>query len=236
MAQEEANGPGDPYAGYDDGHVREGEPVEVAPREVPQREGDPRIGRSMRTALLLGMATAWLGALAAWPSYAVLALVAWSTVARATDRTVTGLVVRRYDYGRRRGDVPWAVALSPFHLAVGAVATFVGLLLPAAVALAGMFAATLLLSGTSGEEPGPGTPLTLVTGGILGLLMLWMGPGSASLRRGSRSIVRRLVPQGLPSQVVTGLLVGVGLALAAVAMGNGASISWEPLSGNPFGH
>jgi serine/threonine protein kinase len=233
VTREEAPEPVDPHAGhddYDDGHVQEDEPAEIAPRE-----GDPRIGKSMRTALLLGLATAWLGALAAWPSYAVLALFAWSTVARATDRTVTGLVVRRYDHGRRRGDVPWAVALSPVHLALGAVATLVGLLLPAAVALAGVFAATLLLSGSSGEQPGPGTPVTLVTGGILGLLMLWMGPGSASLRRGSRSIVRRLVPQGLASQIVTGVLIGVGLVLAAVAMGNGASITWEPLSGNPFG-
>jgi hypothetical protein len=65
--------------------------------------------------------------------------------------------------------------------------------------------------------------------------MLWWGPGGASLRRGSRSVVRRVVPAGLAAQVVTGVLIGLAVVAGAVALANGASLSWNPLSGNPFG-
>ncbi|EWT02742.1 hypothetical protein N865_04135 [Intrasporangium oryzae NRRL B-24470] len=189
----------------------------------------------MRRALLIGLAATWLGALATWPAYAVMALAAWSAVARATDRTVTRLVVRRYAHGRRPSDVPWAVILSPLHLLIGAIATVVSMILPALVGLAGVFAAALLLSGSSGTEVRPGAPITVLVGGILALLMLWTGPGGASLRRGSRSIVRRVVPDGPPSEVLAVVLTVVGIALAYMAISGSSSVSWAPLSGNPFG-
>jgi serine/threonine protein kinase len=203
--------------------------------EPAQREGDPRIGLPMRTGLLAAAGAAWIGALMAWPGIAIVVLAALSVLARATDRSVTALVMRRYDFGRRRSDVPFAVVSSPWHLVVGIIATAVGLLLPVAVALAGIFAGALLLAGTQGSDLGPGTPVTLAVGGVLGLLMLWWGPGGASLRRGSRSIARSLVPAGVASQVVAGLLVVLGVAAALVALQQGASLTWSPFSGNPFG-
>jgi hypothetical protein len=189
----------------------------------------------MRTGLLAAAGAAWIGALMAWPGIAIVVLAALSVLARATDRSVTALVMRRYDFGRRRSDVPFAVVSSPWHLVVGIIATAVGLLLPVAVALAGIFAGALLLAGTQGTDLGPGTPVTLAVGGVLGLLMLWWGPGGASLRRGSRSIARSLVPAGVASQVVAGLLVVLGVAAALVALQQGASLTWSPFSGNPFG-
>src|SRR6478609_2646863 len=203
--------------------------------EPAPREGDPRIGLPMRTGLLAAVSAAWIGVLMAWPGIAVVALVTLSALARATDRSVTALVLRRYDFGRRRSDVPFAVVSSPWHLVVGIIATGVGLLLPVAVALAGIFASALLLAGTQGTELGPGSPITLAVGGVLGLLMLWWGPGGASLRRGSRSMARRLVPVGLASQVVGGLLVVLGLVAALVALRHGASLTWKLFSGSPFG-
>ncbi|WP_330474650.1 serine/threonine-protein kinase [Terrabacter sp. C0L_2] len=208
---------------------------EWAEEEPEQREGDPRIGMPMRTGLLAAFGAAWVGALMAWPGIAILVLAGLSVLARATDRSVTALVLRRYDYGRRRSDVPFAVVSSPWHLVVGVIATAVGMLLPVAVALAGIFAGALLLAGTQGTDLGPGAPITLAVGGVLGMLMLWWGPGGASLRRGSRSIARRVVPAGLASQIVAGLLVVAGIAAALVALQNGQSITWNPFSGNPFG-
>ena len=201
----------------------------------PEREGDPRIGLPMRTGLLSAVGVAWIGALMAWPGIALLVLVGLSVLARATDRSVTALVLRRYDYGRRRSDVPYAVVSSPWHLVVGTIATAVGLLLPVAVALAGIFASALLLAGAQGTELGPGAPVTLAVGGFLGLFMLWRGPGGASFRRGSRSMARRLVPAGLAAQVVPGLLVAFGLVAALVALQRGVSLSWDPFAANPFG-
>jgi predicted Ser/Thr protein kinase len=203
--------------------------------EAVEREGDPRIGLAMRSGLLAAVALAWTGALMAWPGVALVVLVVLSALARATDRSVTALVLRRYDYGRRRSDVPFAVVSSPWHLVVGTVATAVGLLLPVAVALASIYAVALLLAGTQGTELGPGAPTTLAVGGLTGLLVLWWGPGGASLRRGSRSMARRLVPAGLANQVVTMVLAVAGIVVALVALQHGDSLTWAPFAGNPLG-
>ena len=203
--------------------------------EVVEREGDPRIGMAMRTGLLASVAAGWLGAFSAWPGVAAIMLVAWSSIARATDRSVTGLVLRRYDHGRRRSDLPWAVGLSPWHLGLGVVATVVSLLLPLAVTLAGIFASALLLAGARGAQLDPGDPITLVVGGAIGLTMLWWGPGGASLRRGSRSIVRRLVPEGLATKVTTAVAVVFAVVVTVVSVTHGVPLLWAPFGGNPLG-
>ena len=206
---------------------------EEQPEQAP-REGDPRIGKAMRTGVLGAAGIAWVGALMAWPGYAVVALAVWSVLARATDRSVSALVFRRYAHGRRGSDIPLAVITSPWHLLVGAIATAVTLVLPVAVALAGIFATALLLAGATGAELVPGSPTTLAVGGIAGLAMLWWGPGGVSLRRGSRSIVRRAVPVGTASQVVAITLVAAGLVVGLVAVDHGASLTWLPFGGNPL--
>jgi hypothetical protein len=65
--------------------------------------------------------------------------------------------------------------------------------------------------------------------------MLWWGPGGTSLRRGSRSIVRPLVPAGLPAQVFVVLATAVGVVLVAMAVSRGSALDWVPWTGNPFG-
>ncbi|MDN5797598.1 MAG: serine/threonine protein kinase, partial [Intrasporangium sp.] len=203
--------------------------------ELPPREGDPRVGLARRTGTLLTLGAAWLGLAAAMPGIALLVLAGWSLLGRSVDRSMTGLVRRRYDRGRRRSDVPWALAASPYHLVGGALATVLALILPAAVTVAAVFASSLLAAALRGGELIPGSPGTLLAGAAAGLLMLWWGPGGTSLRRGSRSVVRRVIPPGLPTQVVGFACVATGLILAAVALSRGASLDWQPWSGNPFG-
>jgi hypothetical protein len=203
--------------------------------ELSPPQGDPRIGLAPRTGTLLALAAAWLGLAAALPGIALLALAGWSVLGRSVDRSLTGLVRRRYDRGRRRSDVPWAVVASPFHLVGAALATLVGLLLPAVVAVAAIFASSLLDASLRGGALSPGSPATLLAGAAGGLLMLWWGPGGTSLRRGSRSIVRSLVPMGLPTRVVVIVCVVGGFVLAVVVLSQGASLGWRPWTGNPFG-
>ncbi|MDN5778204.1 MAG: serine/threonine protein kinase [Humibacillus sp.] len=216
--------------GYDADHDDHDEQAGVV-----EREGDPRIGMAMRTGLLVAVAAGWLGAFSAWPGVAAIVLAVWSSIARATDRSVTGLVLRRYDHGRRRSDLPWAIGLSPWHLVLGVVATVVSLLLPLAVTLAGIFASALLLAGTRGGQLDPGDPITLVIGGAIGLTMLWWGPGGASLRRGSRSMARRFVPEGLATKVTAAVAVVFALVVVVVSVSHGAPLLWSPFKGNPLG-
>jgi hypothetical protein len=47
--------------------------------------------------------------------------------------------------------------------------------------------------------------------------------------------MRRLVPAGLSTQIVAGVLAVLGVVAGAVAIVNGASLTWNPFSRNPFG-
>jgi len=144
-------------------------------------------------------------------------IILWSWSARFADRSVTSLVVRRHERGRRRRDVPLAVVASPWHLIISAVATVIALLLPATVAIASTFSAALAIVAVSGGDPQPGRSLPLVVGGFLGLMMGWWGPGGASLRRGSRSLVRGVAPGKVATDILvaTLLLLGAGLGVWA---------------------
>ena len=112
---------------------------------------------------------------------------------------MTSLVVRRYAGGRRRSDVPVAVAASPWHLVSAALGTVVALLLPAAVAVAHVLRGVGVVSLTGGS-PRPDTSAPLAAGALLGILTAWWGPGGASLRRGARSLVRGTVRGGRPAR------------------------------------
>jgi serine/threonine protein kinase len=212
----------------DDGWVEE-EPYTI------RSEGDPRIGKALRTSALMGLGIGWLGLVAAWPGVAVVVIVVWSSLARAVERSMTGLVLRRHDRGRRPSDIPWAVMQSPWHLVLGMVATSVTLILPAAIAAAGVFASALLLAGATGSDVEPGTPVTLVIGAAMALLMLWWGAGGAPLRRGSRSIVRAILPAGPISQVTGWVLAGGGVVLVLMSGSRGANYGWWPFQSGPFG-
>jgi len=178
---------------------------------------DPRIGRPSRVGTLLALMVGVLGVVAVWPIVAAGLIIVLSWSARLADRSVTALVLRRHERGRRRRDVPLAVLASPWHLIVAAVATVIALLLPATVAIASTFSAALAIVAVSGGDPQPDRSLPLVVGGLLGLMASWWGPGGASLRRGSRSLVRGVAPGTVATNIVvtTFLLLGAGLGVWA---------------------
>ena len=190
---------------------------------------DPRIARAPRTGTLLaGMAVlVALGAVVPLVAGGVLTL--WSLAARFADRSVTSLVLRRHLAGRRRSDVPLTVVASPWHLLRAALATVLTLLLPLFVAVATALSVSLLMVAGSGASPAPERSLPLAAGGVLGAWMLWWGPGGASMRRGSRSLVRGAVRSQRVSQWVGVVLLALAVALAVVAWNRGGQLDWWPL-------
>jgi hypothetical protein len=137
--------------------------------------------------------------------------------------------MRRYRYGRRRADLPMAVALSPWHLVVAAGLTLAGLIVPVLVAVSAAFCATLGVSALTSASIGPALAPSAAAGFAAGVLLAWWGPGGASLRRGSRSLVRG-VARGT---TVTAVLVGAFLVAAAVLTGlalvRHGQLTWWPL-------
>ena len=198
---------------------------------------DPRIGRSSRAGTLAALLVAFVGVtsvvpLLGWALYAV-----WGLVARTVDRSLTGLVLRRYEVGPRRSDIPLAVLASPWHLLTATLSTALSLLLPLAIGvivplvLSGLVTTTEVMAGV-----GPDHPLAVGVGALVGGWLGWWGLGSTSLRRGSRTMVRGSVPAGAPTVVVTALCLLGGAALLAWAVLTGEHVSWWPLApgSNPW--
>ncbi len=191
-------------------------------------EPDPRIGRAGRTGTLLALLAALVAGAAAFPVVAVAVAVLWSWVARTADRSVTSLVLRRHHRGRRRSDVPRAVAASPWHLVVGLVATLVSALLPAVVGVSAAFSAALAMVAVTGGSPEPDRAGPVAVGAVVAGLMAWWGPGGAGLRRGSRSIVRGTSPGPRASRVVVVLLLAAAAGLAVWNLQQGLTPQWWP--------
>ena len=194
--------------------------------------GDPRIGRPSRSGTLLALVAVLAALSARAPLVAVLALVAWMALARTADRSVTSLVMRRHERGARGSDVAVAVASSPWHLVVGALGALVTVVLPLLVGLCAMFATSLVVGGLTGQDVPADGILPLAAAAVFAALTAWWGPGGASLRRGSRSIVRGTSPGATARQVVAALLLVAAAALLASAVAAGEP-SWWPRTSPP---
>jgi serine/threonine protein kinase len=191
-------------------------------------EPDPRIGRPARTGTLLALLAVVVAAAAGFPVVAAVVAVLWSWAARTADRSVTSLVLRRHNRGRRRSDMPLAVVASPWHLVVGALATVVSAILPLVVGICAAFSTALATVAVSGGSPHPNTAPPLAVGALIAALMAWWGPGGSGLRRGTRSIIRGVSPGQRTSQVLVVLaLVGAG-ALVVWSLQNAGIPDWWP--------
>ena len=191
-------------------------------------EPDPRIGRPGRTGTLLALLAVVVAAAAGFPVVAAAVAVLWSWAARTADRSVTSLVLRRHNRGRRRSDMPLAVVASPWHLVVGALATVVSAILPLVVGICAVFSAALATVAVNGGSPHPDSAPPLAVGALIAALMAWWGPGGSGLRRGTRSIIRGISPGQRASQVLVVLaLVGAG-ALVVWSLQNAGVPQWWP--------
>lgn len=207
-------------------------PDRAAAPPAPGEQGgpDPRIGRSQRTGTLLAMLVALVGGSMVAPllTWGVFAL--WSVVVRTVDGSLTGLVLRRHEAGRRRSDVPVVVLTSPWHLVSAVLRTLFALVLPlgmgALVAL--VFAGFVTTTGTM-VGVGLDHPLPVGLGSLVGAALAWWGLGSVSLRRGSRTVLRGVLPPGPLTMVLVTLGVVGGGALAVWSVLSGLPVSWWPL-------
>ncbi|MBT9254923.1 serine/threonine protein kinase [Phycicoccus sp. MAQZ13P-2] len=219
--------PGPPPSALPPGRLP-GEPDD----DVDEARVDPRIGLPRRSGVLLALLALLAGTAAAAPLVALGALAAWMVLARTADRSVTSLVMRRHDRGARGTDVAVAVVSSPWHVVVGAVGTLVTLALPLLVGVSAMFAAALVVGGATSASTRADGVVPLLAAGVFTALTAWWGPGGASLRRGSRSLVRGATGRPPVRQVlVVALLLGGALLTALTASRGGPE--WWPLPQAP---
>lgn len=207
----------------------------ATPLTGPAPGGDPRIGKAARSGTLAAALALFVGLGAVLPMVAWGLFAIWSVATRTTDHAVTAMVIRRHEMGRRRSDVPMAVATSPWHLLLSALGTGLALLLPLAFAIAAVVISAGVLTQTGVLRADVDHPVPLAIGTLLGALIAWWGPGGVSLRRGSRTAVRALAPGPLSTQVAVVALVAIGAGLLVWGVWTGAAASWWPWTGDaPF--
>lgn len=206
-------------------------PVAGVPADRP---GDPRIGLPRRSDVLAAGLAALVALAAAAPFVALLVALAWSLVARTVDRSMTATVLRRHRAGRRRSDLPVAVAASPWHLTTAALATTVAVLFPLVVGGCGMLATALGLSLVDGAGVRLSAPLPLAAGAVVAALVGWFGPAAPGLRRGSRTLVRGLTPVPAARYAAIALLLVVALGITGALVVGSVDVSWWPLQASPL--
>ena len=216
------------------GPVRPGAPV-AADGSPEVAHTDPRIGLANRSGVLAALVAVVTAAAAVVPMATLIALLALTVLARAADRSVTHLVVRRHASGVRRSDVPVAVVTGPWHVLLAVVASAIAAVVPFLVGISTTFCAGLAVASVNGGSPRPAMAVPLAAGALFAVLMAWWGPGGASLRRGTRSLVRGVTgPAALRQSLVAVLLLGAG-ALVVVAVVRSGVPAWWPFSGAPGG-
>lgn len=192
---------------------------------VTAGQGDPRIGRPTRTGTLAAYLVLLVAAGAVFPVVTLAGVLTWLVLARTTDRSVTSIVLRRHERGRRTSDVPVAVVSGPWHLLLAVLGTVLAIILPLVVAVSAAFCAALVIVAVSGGPTRPNDFIPLAVGTLFGVIMLWWGPGGASTRRGSRSLVRGLSPAAVAPVLVSLLVISAG-GIVAWGLLHGAPVWW----------
>lgn len=219
----------DGYDGYDGSS-----PYDSPASQSRQQSGshlDPRIGQSARTGTLAALAVCVVAVCAHWPIMSVILIFGWSFAARWNDRAITSMVLRRYQSGPRKYDSLVAVATSPWHAIVGAFSALLTMVIPAFVAGCVVAAAAVGIHLIDHQPTSVGRPVPLALGVLAGLTVLWWGPGSTGMRRGSRSIVRSVARDQVRTRVVIGLCAAVAAVAVLVAVNAPLhEVSWLPYS------
>lgn len=212
-----------------------GPPVPLVPPESGAGAPvDPRIGRRARTGTLAALALAVAALATVLPVAAVLVGLAWSTLARTADRSVTALTMRRSEHGVRGRDIPLAVLSGPVHLVAGVAGALLTAPIPLALGIAAGFGTAVVSGAGRGIAPDPTDPLPLAAGMLAAILTAWWGFGGTSLRRGSRSLARGLAPGSVGAVVVGGLLLAAAAYLAVRSQATGVTADWWPLRNGPI--
>ena len=213
-------------------------PANAANRGAPWQGGpgqqDPRSGWPSRVGTMLALVVGVLGVATVLPMVAIGLVALWSLLARFADRSITSLAVRRHDRGPRRSDVPVTIVASPWHALLAALTMVLTLIIPGIVAVGSTFAIALASAAGTGGNPQPDRPVPVVAGGLLGLLTCWWGPGGATLQRGSRSLLRALVPGKGATDFVVATFVLTGVGLGAWAWVRNGQPDWWPWSLDHF--
>ncbi|MGO2037670.1 MAG: protein kinase domain-containing protein [Brevibacterium sp.] len=157
----------------------------------------------------------------------------WSVFARTGTRLDRKVQKHRYERGLEGGGFGRTLASAPGALLASALTSIASFILPA---IAGIAMLVLTRLDIAGIVPGDFSEQWSVwAAGAAGALVLWVGPGAASLRFGSKLLVSGVTRNQLGRLIAlaaTALLIIIGL----MVIQSGANMTWWPLTINPFNY
>jgi serine/threonine protein kinase len=185
----------------------------------------PANQQAARSVVVVALMLALAGLMALYPSLGLLVTALLVAFARTVDRGSTALMRRRQVRGGRgKSDGVIAVAASPVHLLAASLTTLFCLILPIIVGFIVGGSVTAMAASAKSLDWPPLSAVGYASGGIAGLIVLWLGPGGSSLRRGTKITLRSVVrPAWLSLLVAVLLLVAAVAAFTGAATGSGAS-------------
>ncbi|NIZ89563.1 serine/threonine protein kinase [Kineococcus rubinsiae] len=203
----------------------------------PAGQDRPRLGtngepaRPQRSWTLLAGLLALLGVVVVAPTAGVILAFALGVLARTVDRAAAGLFRRRWEAGPRSSDALAVGFATPWHVVRAVLSTLVASIIPVLVGVSVVFIGATLASGELADRPD--SPVLLGLGGLAGLLVAWFGPGSRSLQRGGRTVVRTLLRGERETGIVIGVLLLVAVAALLTSLG-AQGPDWSPLAQSPL--
>lgn len=164
------------------------------------------------------------------PLLILVAVIAWQILARTAGTIVKEQRRRLVETGR--ASTVGAVARLPLVIVMAVVMTIVCLILPLTASLA---VAIMMRLDIAGIVPrGYSVEISVWVAAVAGAVVMWFGPGSANLRRGSRQLLGLVVGRSSVGHwILSGMLCVLAL-LAFLTIFGGASTVWWPLQDNPF--
>jgi hypothetical protein len=199
----------------------------------PAGDGEVDVARPGRRPMVLaGLLLALVAGALVAPLVTAGVVASLCVVARLVERNRTSLARRRYEHGPRRSDAWVATVSSPWHLVRSVLVTALASIQPVLLGVASAFCVGLLLPMRDGSAHPASLPAVGV-GAAVALLAAWWGPGGGSLRRGSTTSLRVLVPaRHRWTWALLLVVLAAGLAWAAVRAGEPV---WWPVHQAPFG-
>lgn len=157
----------------------------------------------------------------------------WSVFARTATRLDRKLQRYRFERGSERGGTLRSVASAPVSILASIATSAASFILPA---IAGVALLVLTRLDVAGIVPGSMSEQWSVwAAAAAGALVLWVGPGAASLRHGSRLLVSGATRNQLGRLIALSAIV-LMILLGIMVVQSGAEMNWWPLTESPFSY
>lgn len=221
-----------PHPDRTDSGIRSGHPVQPG---HPGYGWAPMTYRTVRTGgwVVFGLIVLAIAMMPLSPLVVTLFAFVWSILARTGTRLDRKAQRHRFERGTEGGGFLRSLASAPGAVLASVLTSVASFILPA---IAGIAVLVLTRLDIAGVVPGGYSEQWSVwAAGAAGALVLWVGPGAASLRLGSRLVVSGATRNRL-GRLVALSAIALLIIIAFLVIQSGAGMTWWPLTETPFSY